>query len=77
VSVVVHYNSDSTKESAEETVAAIKKAGSDAFAIRRPWASGFLRVGSQFFRHVTDSEVNEGAHARRQQASSGVDNVNG
>ena len=35
VSVVVHYNSDSTKDSAEDTIAAIEKAGSDAFAIRR------------------------------------------
>jgi len=33
-SVVVHYNSDSTKTAAEDTVAAIKKAGSDAFAIQ-------------------------------------------
>ena len=33
-SVVVHYNSDSTKAAAEDTVAAIKKAGSDAFAIQ-------------------------------------------
>ena len=33
-SVVVHYNSDSTKAAAENTVAAIKKAGSDAFAIQ-------------------------------------------
>jgi NAD(P)-dependent dehydrogenase (short-subunit alcohol dehydrogenase family) len=35
VSVVVHYNSDSIKDSAEDTVPAMKKAGSDAFAIRR------------------------------------------
>jgi len=33
-SVVVHYNSDSTKAAAEDTVAAIKKAGSDAFTIQ-------------------------------------------
>jgi NAD(P)-dependent dehydrogenase (short-subunit alcohol dehydrogenase family) len=33
-SIVVHYNSNSTKASAEETVAAIKAAGSDAFAIQ-------------------------------------------
>src|SRR6266481_2748374 len=32
--VIVNYNSDSTKMSAEDTVAAIKKAGSDAFAIQ-------------------------------------------
>ena len=34
---------------------------------------GLLRVGSQFFSHVTDTEVNEGGHARRQQASSGIE----
>jgi len=34
-SVVVHYNSDSTKASADETVSAIKAAGGDAFAISR------------------------------------------
>ena len=33
-SVVVHYNSAATKTSADETVAAIKAAGSDAFAIQ-------------------------------------------
>src|SRR5205823_11634904 len=33
-SVVVHYNSAETKTSADETVAAIKAAGSDAFAIQ-------------------------------------------
>jgi NAD(P)-dependent dehydrogenase (short-subunit alcohol dehydrogenase family) len=32
--IVVHYNSDSTKEAAEETVKTIKTAGSDAFAIQ-------------------------------------------
>ena len=32
-SVVVHYNSAATKTSADETVAAIKAAGSDAFAL--------------------------------------------
>jgi len=35
-----------------------------------------LRVGSQFFRHVADGEVDEGAHARRQEASSEIDDVN-
>jgi NAD(P)-dependent dehydrogenase (short-subunit alcohol dehydrogenase family) len=33
-SVAVHYNSDSTRESAEKTVAAIAKSGSRAFAIQ-------------------------------------------
>jgi NAD(P)-dependent dehydrogenase (short-subunit alcohol dehydrogenase family) len=33
-SVVVHYNSNSTKTSADDTVAAIKAAGSEAFAIQ-------------------------------------------
>jgi NAD(P)-dependent dehydrogenase (short-subunit alcohol dehydrogenase family) len=33
-SVVVHYNSDSTKVSADKTVKAVKEAGGDAFAIR-------------------------------------------
>jgi len=33
-SVVVHYNSAATKTSADETVAAIKAAGSDAFALQ-------------------------------------------
>jgi NAD(P)-dependent dehydrogenase (short-subunit alcohol dehydrogenase family) len=33
-SVVVHYNSDSTKASADETVQAVKAAGGDAFAIQ-------------------------------------------
>ncbi len=31
-SIAVHYNSDASKQSAEETVAAVKAAGSDAFA---------------------------------------------
>ncbi len=33
-SVAVHYNSNSTQAAAEDTVAAIKAAGSDAFAIQ-------------------------------------------
>jgi len=33
-SVVVHYNSNSTKESADETVRAVKTTGGDAFAIQ-------------------------------------------
>jgi len=33
-SVVVHYNSDSTKASADETVKAVQAAGGDAFAIQ-------------------------------------------
>src|SRR5437867_5097683 len=33
-SVVVHYNSDSTKVSADETVTAVKEAGGDAFVIQ-------------------------------------------
>ncbi|MCP5425874.1 MAG: SDR family oxidoreductase [Gammaproteobacteria bacterium] len=32
--IVVHYNSNSTREAAEETVAAVKDAGADAFAIQ-------------------------------------------
>lgn len=32
--VVVHYNSDATKQSADETVAAIAKAGGEAFALQ-------------------------------------------
>src|SRR6266487_2229394 len=33
-SVVVHYNSDATKASADETVKAVQAAGGDAFAIQ-------------------------------------------
>jgi NAD(P)-dependent dehydrogenase (short-subunit alcohol dehydrogenase family) len=33
-SVVVHYNSDSTKAAAADTVEAVKVAGGDAFAIQ-------------------------------------------
>jgi NAD(P)-dependent dehydrogenase (short-subunit alcohol dehydrogenase family) len=38
--IVVHYNSDSTKDAAAQTVAAIKQAGGDAFAIQ----GNFTRV---------------------------------
>ena len=38
--------------------------------------AGTDRVGSEFFRHVADGEVDEGAHARRQEASSEIDDVN-
>ena len=44
--VVVHYNSDSTKNAANETVAAIKSYGGDAFAVQADLTRPFPSLGT-------------------------------